>query len=279
MTRHVHISENNAQSADWLQYALPPAVDYVEENSNVYFKDDNGDVSAVIPLTTNVIAAEQFRGAPITQIHLPTKITTIAECAFRDAKLTSITVPSTVTSIGESAFRNNTSLTSIQWSTSNRIPDYCFAYCSGLTTSDDIIFDGNVTKMGAYAFEYCGFTHFKYPDSISTIGNYTLYNSLNLLSIDFNNVGRIAYGSCFYGNKLKYITIGANATIVQYCVTSSAEDKEITVKATTPPSLSSSTAFGTISKIAAIYVPPQSVDAYKAASNWAALADKIQAML
>ena len=51
----------------------------------------------------------------------------------------------------------------------------------------------------------------------------------------------------------------------------------VTVKATTPPTLGYITFYG-VSQNLVIYVPAESVDAYKAANNWSTYADKIQAI-
>ena len=52
----------------------------------------------------------------------------------------------------------------------------------------------------------------------------------------------------------------------------------VTVKATTPPSLSAPSIFGNYTKLNAIYVPAESVEAYKNAYGWKDHADKIQAI-
>ena len=50
----------------------------------------------------------------------------------------------------------------------------------------------------------------------------------------------------------------------------------VIIKSATPPTLSSTTAFS--ANTALIYVPDASVEAYKAATNWATFADRIHPM-
>lgn len=84
----------------------------------------------------------------------------------------------------------------------------------------------------------------------------------------------MAFQNC---NKLTDITISDKVTFIGYMVFNNCTSlTTMTVKATTPPSLADSDAIP--NTIQTIYVPENSVDAYKSATNWSSFASKIKAI-
>ena len=65
------------------------------------------------------------------------------------------------------------------------------------------------------------------------------------------------------------------ATIYRYVFRGCTALETVVCKAVTPPTIDSNT-FSGCSVLENIYVPNDSVDAYKSASNWSSLADKIK---
>ena len=126
------------------------------------------------------------------------------------------------------------------------------------------------SSSGPFSSARSTLTSITIPETITTIGIYAFYNCSNLTSIDFvdnsqlTTIGECAFQNC---NSLTSITIPSRVTRIDefafwYCDSLTS----ITINAITPPSLDPS---GVIpSNIANIYVPPESVDAYKAASGW-----------
>ncbi len=92
------------------------------------------------------------------------------------------------------------------------------------------------------------------PDSVTSIGSSAFYNwSLNNQPLVIPNSVTSIGSSAFY-----------NWSVVPY----------IEIQAITPPTLANISAFANQND-APIYVPDESVDAYKAATNWVDLADRI----
>ena len=84
---------------------------------------------------------------------------------------------------------------------------------------------------------------------------------------------------CFeWCSKLTGITIGNSVTSISTeCFYKCLSLTSVTCKATTPPTLGDRAFWYTHSTLV-IYVPAESVDAYKSATNWSSYADKIQAI-
>ena len=193
----------------------------------------------------------------ITTLNIPSGTTQIGEYAFfHCSKLTSVEIPNSVTSIGTSAFEICTGLTSVEIPNSvKEIGSSAFSNCTVLTS---VSIGNSVTSIGRNAFGNCiGLMSVNISNSVTTIGNYAFNNCTGLTSVSIGN---------------SVTSIGNQA--FSYCsgLTS------ITIQATTPPTLSTKYAFNNTNNCP-IYVPAESVDAYKTATNWSELANRIQAIV
>ena len=131
------------------------------------------------------------------------------------------------------------------------IGDGAFYGRTGLTS---IMIPDSVTSIGRNAFSHCsGLTNITIPNSVTSIDNSAFTDCTGLTSITIGNgitsIGNNAFNSCT-------------------SLTS------ITVEATTPPALDAVSAFNNTNDCP-IYVPCQSVEAYKTATNWSRLASRI----
>lgn len=220
--------------------------------------------SITIPNSVAGIGNDAFSGCDnLTSIIIPDGVTSIGEDAFFGCEnLTSIIIPDSVTEIGPGAFSGCECLASFYGkfaSEDNRcliIDGVLNSFApAGLT---EYAVTNNVTGIGADAFSGCdNLKSITIPDSVTSIGDFAFENCGNLTSITIpdgvTSIGTRAFASCWN-------------LISVYC------------KATTPPSLGEY-AFKDLRIInmgsgyanigCAIYIPAESVNAYKAATDWA----------
>lgn len=210
--------------------------------------------NAVIGDCVTTIGEEAFEYCDgLTSVTIPNSVTSIGRGAFyMSSRLTSIDIPNSVTSIGKGAFANCSGLTSLNIGNSvTTIGNLAFEHCTGLTS---VSIPNSVTSIGEEAFDWCtSLTSVTIPNSVTTIGGWAFMYCSGLTSVNIPD---------------SVTSIGMSA--FNYCsgLTS------ITVEATTPPTLEPY-AFDNTNNCN-VYVPCQSVDAYKSAENWNTYASRIQ---
>ena len=191
--------------------------------------------------------------------------------------VTSFTIPDGTTKIGYYAFSYCTSLTNVTIGNGvTQIGNYAFYYCKALT---DVTIPNSVTSIGNAAFSDCsGLTNVTIGNSVTSIGNSAFSYCSSLTSVTIGNgVTSIGNSAFYYCSDLMDVTIGNGVTsIVNHAFSGCSSLTSLTILATTPPTLNSS-AFNNTNNCP-IYVPAESVDAYKTATNWSAYADRIQAI-
>lgn len=166
----------------------------------------------------------------------------------------SINIPSGVTMIGKSAFRDCESLLSVS------IPE-------------------SVTNIGDFAFGGCDrLSEINLPSGLTGISNFLFVSCSRLANIKIPNgvttIGEQAFSGCTTLNRLVFpsgvTAIGRNAF-------ANAGFTEVTFKSTTPPTIDKYT-IKNFQTYTVIYVPAESVEAYKTADNWSDKASQIQAI-
>lgn len=177
---------------------------------------------------------------------------TSAETRAYSATTIAVEIGSGCTKIGAMAFSGRTNLTSVTISDSVTIIDGdAFDACSGLTS---VVIPDSVTSIYGSAFRDCySLTSIKLPNGITEIYTSLLDDCISLTSLTIpsgvTSIGTFAFYNCS-------------------ALTS------VTVLATTPPTLASNSLLNTGN--CPIYVPAESVDAYKTASGWLSYASRIQ---
>ena len=182
----------------------------------------------------------------IKKVVIEEGLTNIGDHAFWGfTSLTSIKIPNSVTSIGECAFKRcfalksitiPNSVTSIGWS--------AFSDCYSLTS---ITIPNSVTSIESHAFWHCSrLTSVTIPNSVTSIGDlaFQYCNSLTSITCKAETPPTLGEG-CF-----EYERANSSGTLVE--ITKEGEEGfEYEIVPTT------------------VYVPANSIDAYKKAEGWA----------
>ena len=233
---------------------IPDSVTDMGEN---VFNGCTSITSVTIPDGVESIEDYAFAGCEnLTEIIIPETVKSIGQYAFYNCEnLTSIDIPSSITSIGKSAFESCTGLTGITIPTDLEIiEEGTFAACHAFTS---IVIPNNVKSIGRSAFECC-----------SRLSNVTLSSGLT-------SIKSFAFAEC---RALTDITIPSTVSdiggfILQYCVNL----VSITVEASEPSEYVYEEAFMDTNECP-IYVPTESVSAYKEANVWSLYASRIYAI-
>ena len=173
----------------------------------------------------------------LTSVTIPDSVTTIGICAFRDCHgLTSVTIPDSVTSIGDGVFLSCYNLTGF----------------SGKFAEDNgriLVVDGTLIALAPS----CGATEYIIPDYVTTIELSAFRDCQSLTSVTISDSVTSIRGYAFY-------ECGSLTSV--YC------------KPTTPPA-GGQYMFDQSASGRKIYVPYNSVNAYKSADGWSRYASDI----
>ena len=277
-----------------------------EWNGAPWYSNKESIKSVIIENGVTSIGDCAFFGCSgLTSVTIPNSVTSIGEVAFRKCtSLTTVEIPNSVTSIGNSAFASCIGLTFINVTNDN--PNYCsvdgvlfnkektvivqypsgkngnytipnsvtsiggsaFIGCTGLTS---VTIPNSVTSIGSGAFLYCrGLTSIEIPNGVTSIRESAFYECSSLTSIEIpNSVTSIGYAAFYSCSSLTYIEIPNSVTSIgDYAFSYCRGLTSITNYATEPQTINANV-FNNIDKSACtLYVPAESVEAYKAAEVW-----------
>lgn len=252
--------------------------------------DGTAAVSGIYGITAAIIPEK------VTYDGMEYAVTSIEEYALSFCtSLVSVVIPCSVTSIGDGTFGNCTGLVSVDIPNSvTSIGDYAFMGCESLAS---IVIPNSVTYIGDYAFMGCeSLASIAIPCSVTDIGRYAFCECSNLASVVIPNsvagIGDAAFARC---TRLASIVIPNSITSIEaytfqtctglvsvdipYSVTSIGKSafcfcnslKKLVCHATTPPVFDDEFwgAFVGVDKNeCTLYVPQESLDAYKSAAQW-----------
>ena len=239
-------------------------------NGGFALQSSTTNVSSILWNGNNGNSPDRAYNNAIKKIEVGTGVTTIGQYAFRGCYSSqSITIPDGVTSIGQYAFQNCYSLSSITIPDSvTRIDSNAFRGCYSLQS---ITIPDGITSIGQYAFQYCySLSSITIPDSVTTIGAYAFQNCSILSSVTIGNSVTTIGNYAFYGcSSLSSITIPDGVTTIgdaafQYC----SYMESIKFAPTTPPTVTSNSAWSNVSTSTKILVPAGTLETYTTATNY-----------
>lgn len=195
----------------------------------------------------------------LEEIIIPTGITEITQSVFKDCtklKRCIFDEGSKLTNLGLYTFSGCTSLEEFEIPSGvTEIGYECFADCTSLSS---VTIGSGVTRISTYVFDGCSsLTSIDIPNNVKSIGNRAFLDCSSLTSATIGSGVTFIDGGAFY-----------NCTSLT----------GITIKATTPPTLSTAVSPFYKTNNCPIYVPDESVDAYKAADKWKMIASRIKPM-
>ena len=240
-----------------------------------------GCENTIIPNSVRLIRDGAFEGcSSLTSITIPNSVTGIGDDVFwRCFSLSSITIGNGVKSIGETIFGYCNELTSLvveDGNTTYDSRDNCNAIIKTATNTlvtgcKNTTIPNGIESIGDNAFAYCTLlSSITIPNSVTSIGDdaFSVCNSLTSIVIpnSVTSIGDLAFSSCY---SLTSVTIGNGVeSIGERAFVSCDSLKTVICEAIELPELEWGIFLGVPLAEATLYVPAQSLDDYKAATQW-----------
>lgn len=286
----VRVGESSFRENDITEVEIPESVTEVGYQA---FGECASLISVKLPENLTELKAGTFdRCSSLTSINIPNSVTIIEREVFSECEeLSSITLPESLQELEPTAFTGCVNLSEYRVAEGN----------TNFSTEDGVLFNsdkttivsypngkaqgaytipGTVTNIGGRAFYACtNVTSIEIPESVEEIG-YGAFAKCILKSVDVpNSVKTIgdAFAQCIF---LKDVTLGENVTSVHSSAFEKCESlRNFTCKATTPPTyvMGNFYEWGDPEKTV-LYVPEESIAAYKEDQYWGQLFTNIVAI-
>ena len=218
-----------------------------------------------------------------TSYVVPEYVTSIHDSAFMYcSKLSSVTIPESVVDIGVSAFSYCLSLPSITIPSSvESIGLYALWYCADMQSItvdlsnknfcsvDGVLFDKNKAVLIKFPCGKGG--EYVVPDGVSIIEEGAIARCNQLKSLHFpNSVTTLKKRSVYRNRELRMVNLGKNINLIgdsAFCLCSGIDS--IICSSVIPPVLDGNFVFADMARTAVLYVPYESLEAYKAIAGYA----------
>lgn len=185
-------------------------------------------------------------------------------------------------SLGSRAFVHCNNLSTITCPRDISIAEECFRYCTSLKCFVfPILFNSSYPEIKGSMFYECNTIHtICTPYTLLSVGTSAFYKCWSLLSLTipkFNDTWDLYTDTFRYCYSLATLIIPQNVQNIYNSVFSNCCGmKEYHFLSTNPPTVSNASSFANMASDCIIYVPNESVEAYKTATNWSNYASYIQ---
>lgn len=260
-----HLFVNDEEVKDLI---IPNFVISIGDNT---FSRCSGLTSVTIPFSVTSIGSKAFSGCSgLTSVTISNSVTNIESEAFSGCSgLTLITIPNSVISIGDYAFYGCSGLNSVIIPNSvTSIGEGTFGECSGLETAT---IPNSVTSIESRTFYRCSsLTSVIIGNSVTSIGFFAFNNCSGLTSVTIPNsvtsIGEGAFSAC---SSLTSVSIPSSVTsIADHAFAGCDELSDVICFAENVPSTWENVFKDSYIEYATLYVPANSMNAYKATSPW-----------
>ncbi len=199
--------------------SVPAQVEYdgdtytVIEIGKLAFSEVKGISELTLPSTITTIADAAFWESSLSAISIPESVTTIGESAFEATNLTDIIVPANVTTLGDDVFCGCVSLESVVLENAiEAIPARMVSGCSALTS---MIIPESVTKIGEFAFSECAaLANITLPEGVTEVGRFAFAYTPELKKLPLpETVTTVGHG-VFYQSGLEEAALPEAITVI-----------------------------------------------------------------
>jgi hypothetical protein len=192
---------------------IPAIIDhlYVIGIADNAFLEETGVTNVTIPSSVTTIGANAFAQSGLTSITIPGTVNSIGASAFTNCgDLTNATIEDGVISIGASAFNDCPMLATVTIPSSViGIEPYAFNSCRSLT---NLTLASGLISIGDGAFGATGMTSISIPDSVNVIGEGAFYDCSALTNASIPNSVTSIGINAFSFTGLKAITVDVENT-------------------------------------------------------------------